>query len=448
MKFERLLRRYRILLPQQKLVVIFLLYMLVGLVLLSLPFAQKTSVGFIDNLFTSASAVSTTGLVTVPTGASYTFFGQLVILLLMQFSALGYMSFSSFLFLQGHSKLPRETKEIMKAEFSVPQDFNLNLFIKSIIFFTLFVEGFGTLFLFLTFYFNGGGFFSSLWSGLFHAVSAFCTAGFTLYPDSMSGFLKVPFVTELTSILALLGAFGFIPITEIAENMMGQPKKISYTSRSIFFSFLFLISFGGIMLLIFEPSLKNYDFSTRVYGAFAQAINAMTTAGYNNINLAASSAPALCALMLLMFIGGAPAGTSGGIKTTTAVTLFAVLVSRLKGRDFVRFNGKDIPQEKVFVASSALIFYMIVLYAVILLLTISENASFLEILFDSLAALSTAGLSLGLTEQMSAFGKLVLIFAMFVGRIGVITFGLAFFMRERQPREREEEPAKKVDIAV
>ena len=136
MKFERLLRRYRILLPQQKLVVIFLLYMLVGLVLLSLPFAQKTSVGFIDNLFTSASAVSTTGLVTVPTGASYTFFGQLVILLLMQFSALGYMSFSSFLFLQGHSKLPRETKEIMKAEFSVPQDFNLNLFIKSIIFFT------------------------------------------------------------------------------------------------------------------------------------------------------------------------------------------------------------------------------------------------------------------------------------------------------------------------
>ena len=159
MKFERLLRRYRILLPQQKLVVIFLLYMLVGLVLLSLPFAQKTSVGFIDNLFTSASAASTTGLVTVPTGASYTFFGQLVILLMMQFSALGYMSFSSFLFLQGHSKLPRETKEIMKAEFSVPQDFNLNLFIKSIIFFTLFVEGFGTLFLILTFYFNGGGFF-------------------------------------------------------------------------------------------------------------------------------------------------------------------------------------------------------------------------------------------------------------------------------------------------
>ena len=446
MKFERLLRRYRVLLPQQKLVVIFFLYMLVGLVLLSLPFSQKVSIGFIDNLFTSASAASTTGLVTVPTGASYTFFGQLVILLMMQFSALGYMSFSSFLFLQGHSKLPRATKEVMKAEFSVPHDFDLNLFIKSIIFFTLFAEGFGALFLFLAFYFNGGAFFSSLWSGLFHAVSAFCTSGFTLYPDSMSGFLKVPFVTEITSILSLLGAFGFIPVTEIAENMMGQPKKISYTSRSIFFSFLALITFGGFMLLIFEPSLKNYDFSTRVYGAFAQAINAMTTTGYNNINLAGSSATALSALMLLMFIGGAPAGTAGGIKTTTAVTLFAVLVSRLKGRDFVRLNGKDIPQEKVFVAASSLIFYMLLLYCVILLLTISENAPFLEIVFDSLAALSTAGLSLGLTEQMSAFGKLVLIFAMFVGRIGVITFGLAFFMRDRV--HQEEEHAKKVDIAV
>ena len=446
MLIEKILRRYRILLPQQKLVIIFFLYMLVGLVFLSLPLCQKTSVSFIDNLFTSASAASTTGLVTVPTVASYTFLGQLVILLLMQFSGFGYMSFSSFLFLQGHSTLPRARQEVMKAEFSVPQGFDLSLFIKSIIFFTIFAEGFGALFLFLAFYFGGGGFFESLWSGIFHAVSAFCTAGFTLYPDSMSSFLKVPFVTELTSILSLLGAFGFIPITEIAENMMGKAKKISYTSRSIFFSFLALITFGGVMLVIFEPSLKNYDFSTRVYGAFAQAINAMTTTGYNNINLSISSMTALSALMLLMFIGGAPAGTAGGIKTTTAVTLFAVLVSRLKGRKNVRLDDKDISMDKVFIASSTLIFYMIVLYLVVLLLTISEDAPMSEILFDSLAALSTAGLSVGLTEHLTAFGKLVLIFAMFVGRIGVITFGLAFFLQNEEPQQ--EEPSKKVDIAL
>ena len=150
--------------------------------------------------------------------------------------------------------------------------------------------------------------------------------------------------------------------------------------------------------------------------------------------------------MLLMFIGGAPAGTAGGIKTTTAVTLFAVLVSRLKGRKNVRLDDKDISMDKVFIASSTLIFYMIVLYLVVLLLTISEEAPMSEILFDSLAALSTAGLSVGLTEHLTAFGKLVLIFAMFVGGIGVITFGLAFFLQNEEPQQ--EEPSKKVDIAL
>ena len=204
------------------------------------------------------------------------------------------------------------------------------------------------------------------------------------------------------------------------------------------------------MLVLFEPSLKNYDFSTRVYGAFAQAINAMTTTGYNNIDLSVSSMTALSVLMLLMFVGGAPAGTAGGIKTTTAVTLFAVLVSRLKGRKNVQLDGKDISLEKVFIASSTLVFYMIVLYLVVLLLSITEDAPMSEILFDSLAALSTAGLSVGLTEHLTALGKLVLIFAMFVGRIGVITFGLAFFLQNERPKEelKKEEASQKVDIAL
>lgn len=446
MAFERILRRYRILKPQQKLVVMFLLYMFVGLVFLALPFSQKVSVGFLDNLFTAAAAVSTSGMVTVPTGESYTFFGQLVILILIQLSGIGYMSLSSFLFLYEHSDLPRARQEVMKAEFSVPKGVNLSLFIKSVIFFTLFAEGFGALFLFLAFYFGGGTFWASLWSGIFHSVSAFCTAGFSLYPDSMAGFLKVPFVTELTSILSLLGAFGFIPITEIVENLMGNFKKFSYTSLSIFYSFLVLILFGGIMLTIFEPTLKDYDFSTRVYGAFAQAINAMTTTGYNNVSLTGSSMTVLSSLMLLMFIGGAPAGTAGGIKTTTAVTLFAVLISRLRGRNYVQLDGKAISMDKVFVVCSTLVFYMTVLYIVVLLLSISEKASFSTILFDSVAALSTAGLSFGLLDNITAFGKLVLICAMFVGRLGVITLGLAFFMQKDE--EPPIEQVKKVDIVV
>ena len=441
---DKVLYYYRRLVPQHKLVVIFFLYMFVGLVLLSLPCCQKTSVGFIDNLFTSASAVSTTGLVTVPTGPSYTFLGQLIILLLIQLSGIGYMTMSSFLFLHGHSDVPRETQAVMKAEFSVPKDFNLSLFLHSVIYFTLFAEAFGALFLFLAFYFNGGGFFASLWSGIFHAISAFCTAGFTLYPDSLSGFLKVPFVTEITSILSLLGAFGFIPVTELVENMMGESKPLSYTSRSIFFSFVVLILFGGIMLTLFEPSLKGNDLTSRIYGAFAQAINAMSTSGYNNINVANTSFTALSVLMLLMFIGGAPAGTSGGIKTTTAFMLFAVLIGRISGKNSVRLDGKDIPLKKVYVAASTLIFYMVILYFIVLLLTISEKAPFYQIFFDALAALSTGGISSGLAEKMTAFGKLVLIAAMFIGRIGVITFGLSFFVQNEQAKE----PAKKVDIAV
>ncbi len=442
-RFASKLKYY--LLPQHEISTGFLVYMLLGWALLCLPWMHKVQAPLIDNLFTAASALSTTGLMTVPLSDVYNFGGQLVILFLIQLGGIGYMTFTSFILLSSHKMLSRYKYNVIAAEFALPEGFDLRFFLKSVIIFTAIVEFIGAAALFAAFKYAGLGAMQSLWSGIFHSISAFCTAGLSLYNTSFEGFINYPLITKIISALIILGCFGFIPVTDLINNIRGKTHKISYTTKIIFGAFVAMALFGTAVFFVAEPSISHLSFDSRLLASFFQTVNAITTAGFNNVPLSGLALPVLLSLSLLMYIGAAPSGTGGGIKSTTAVAVLAIISSKIHNRKIISFLGRAIPLRRLYMAVTIFTFYAIILFSIIFMLSFTEKLPLGLLLFESVSALSTVGLSMGITPQLSFAGKCIIIAAMFIGRIGVLTFGLVLFGDKKANREKQ---PKKEDIAV
>ena len=224
----------------------YLSYVVIGWLFLSLPFSQtNNSVSALDTLFVSASAVSTTGLQTVSTGNDFSTFGQVVILLLIQLGGLGYMTFGSFVTLSRSATLSERRKDVGKTVFSLPKEFNIDKFIVSVILFSVFVESFGTLSLY--WFFNRAGVNNPLWSAIFHSVSAFCTAGFSLYDNSLEQFRNNVPINSTLGILSYLGALGFIVFIDVGRHVTGKTTRLTLTSRIIVVTTAWL-SVAGFLL--------------------------------------------------------------------------------------------------------------------------------------------------------------------------------------------------------
>lgn len=414
-------------------------YVAAGWIVLCLPICQRAVTSSLDNLFTAMSAVSTTGLVTVSVSDNYSILGQIVVLLLIQLGGIGYMTFGSFVLLSRHRELPTQRSDVGHTVFSLPESFRLEKFIRSVIAFTLVIELLGTIALYPVFAAADAP--TPLWSAIFHSVSSFCTAGFSLYNSSLEAYASSFWLNVIVSALSFLGAIGFIVCVDFWRMVRGKVDQITLTSRIILWTSIALLLGGSFLLYITEPTIQSLSPDQRLLAAFFQAMTAMTTVGFNSISIGAMSKASLLVLITLMIIGASPAGTGGGIKSTTLSALLGVMKSALHGKREVRFWGKTIPDARVWTAMASLGYYLTLLLIGTYLLELVEPSNFAANLFEAASALGTVGLSMGITAGLTALGKLTLVILMMAGRLGPLTFAMALFLRRPSIRDTDNDLA-------
>jgi len=415
--------------PARSVLLGYLGYIVVGWILLCLPFTHNSgSVATpLDHLFTSTSAISTTGLVTISFSGVYNFLGQFIVMLLIQIGGIGYMTLGSFVILAQNKPLTKSRLDIAGVVFALPETFKIHKFIKSVIVFTVVIESFGAAVLY--FILRQAGVQNAMWSAMFHSVSAFCTAGFGLYDNSFENFPSHFRLNAVIAALSYMGAVGFIVFVDVWRKLQGKIDRVTLTTRIILWTTFYVSVIGTFMFFIAEPSIQSYSAEKRLLASFFQTMSAMTTVGFNTIPIGAISRASLLLIITLMVIGASPSGTGGGLKSTTFTALWGLAVSTLRGQKEVSFWKRTIPEQRVRLASACFCFYVIFLLAGTYFLCLSDSAiDFERLLFEAASALGTVGLSTGITSSITAMSKIILIALMYAGRVGPLTFGLALFV--------------------
>ncbi len=418
-------------------------YIVLGAIILLLPFSQANPVSILDNLFVSTSAVSTTGLSPIDIDDDYTHVGQVVVLILIQFGGLGYMTFSSFVILTSKKEMNDQRKHISRTVFSIPENFIIERFVTSVLVFTILIEAAGAVGLY--FVFSSHGVEYPLWSAIFHSVSAFCTAGFSIYGSNLEAYRGDFWLNFIISGLSFAGAIGFIVFVDLWRRVRGKEDRLSLTSMIIIRTTFWLVVLGTIMIFITETSLYDLPVWERIMASFFQVMTSLTTVGYNTIEIGTLARSVLLLSAIFMIIGASPAGTGGGLKTTTFTTIIGLTRSVIKGQRTVTFWKANIPADRVKTAVATLGLYMtsLALGAYLLMMTEPGSAGVMEIFFEAASALGTVGLSMGLTSDLSVMGKLIIVLLMFVGRVGPLTFGAAIFVKNKLIFDN-----KRTDLAI
>jgi trk system potassium uptake protein len=415
-----------------------------GALLLTLSLAKNpardAAIDFVDALFISTSAVSTTGLSTLDTGTTFSFAGQLIILLLIQIGGVGYMAVMSFAFLTLRDRLSPMQSELTRAGFGLNGDYAIPRFLRIAIFATIIIEAVGAVILGIQFAHAGNA--DPVWNGIFHSVSSFCTAGFSLFATSLEDYKANTPVLLTVSVLSYLGAMGFIVIAEIIDALSQPNRPISPTTRIIISVTAGIAVFATIFLFIFEPGIVALPPEQRLPNAFFQAMTASTTVGFNSVPIGSLAPASILVLYLLMFVGASPSGTGGGLKSTTAALLVATVVSSLRGRTYVTTGGVRVPDTRVKQAASTLIMAIGIIFVSVVLLDLTGSYQFDRLLFEVISALGTVGLSMGITSELNDTGKLIVTAIMYIGRVGILLFFMAFARRlademQKSPRERD-----------
>lgn len=427
--------------PAQLVILGFASYVAFGVAMLSLPICTRQPLALVDQVFTATSAVSTTGLSTVSTSGAYTIAGQVVVLLLIQLGGVGYMTLSSFVILARGRTLTDTRRNILGMEFALPREIELSAFVRRVVRFTVLIEAAGTLVLWLEF--RAAGVPDPLWCALFHSVSAFATAGFSLFDDSLERFRDNGTVCLTIGVLSYLGSLGFIVLLDAWRSVRYREAHLTFTSKVILGMTAVILVGGTLLLTIVDPTISAMPPLQAWQVAAFQVMTASTTAGFNTVPIAGLSVAALMLTTIVMIIGASPSGTGGGIKTTSLSTLLAVLAATVRGRRQVLFFGHEIPESRVLTAVGASTLYLLCLATGLFMLCLAESQSFLALAFEAASALGTVGLSMGVTPNLGEPGKWLVITLMFMGRVGPLTLGVAF-LRRRVAQVR----ARDADLAV
>ena len=280
-------------------------YVFLTWVLLCLPIAwQGESISPLDNLFIATSAISTTGLITVNSPDAYYFFGELVVACAFQVGGLGYMTLGSFVILAREKPLPTVRQQIGETVFSLPERFDLRLFLKHTIIFTVLVEIAGFIGLYIAFSLDQVP--NALWAAIFHSISAFCTAGFSVFPNSLENFRDNLLVNVVVTCLSLLGAIGFIVITDVWLSFRNRTRAITLTTKIILSATFSVIAIGWVFLFFTDPSLVELPLGERLMASGFQSMTAMTTVGFNTHPIGSLGAAPVLVMVILMVIGASP----------------------------------------------------------------------------------------------------------------------------------------------
>lgn len=436
--------------PAQILVLGFALIIIFGAIILSTPFVTNTgeSIGIINALFTATSAVCVTGLVVVDTGTFWNLGGQIVILVLIQIGGLGIMTMTTSVALIMGRKITLRSRLIMQEalnKFTIQGVVKLTIFI---IITTFIIEGIGAFLLSLKFI-PLFGTAKGIFYGIFHSVSAFCNAGFDIIGTgkSFTQFTENASVNFIIMLLIVTGGLGFSVIIDIAK--VRNYKKLTLHSKIVISMTVILLLAGFLIFFILEFSnpetLGPLSFKGKLTGAMFQSVTTRT-AGFNTIPLDKMREGSKLLTILLMFIGGSPGSTAGGMKTTTVALVVLVIISVIRNRDDVEFSKRRISRVTISRALTVLGIGASIGFTVPFLLTITEKGvDFMVLLFESISALGTVGLSLGYTSSLSPLGKIIILSTMFAGRVGGLTIVMALAKR-KQNKALIRYPESKVSV--
>lgn len=421
--------------PIRSLTIGFSVLSLIGAVILSLPISSANGeyTSFLDALFTSTSAVTTTGLIVVDTGSYFNRFGQTIIMILFQIGGLGYMIFVSLAILGFAGKISLSNRLMLRESVGRLSSVDLIKFAKMMILTTIIIELLGIIS--LTYYWSDYfPFGEALYSAAFHSISAFTTAGFSIYADSFMKYAVSPFLNFVIIILCILGSVGFFVIYEVGVFLFKSKNKFRRlsTHSKIVLSATFLLILLGTLIIYFEENWNSiFTTADRIELSLFQASSASTTAGYNTIDIGLMSIASLFILIILMYIGAGPGGTAGGIKQTTMGVILIAIYNQLTGRENVMALKRRISESTIKRALSIAALALLWLITAVLILTITEKMNFIQIVFEVSSALGTVGLSTGVTSSLSVIGKIVITLTMFIGRVGPLGIGLSVIREEK-----------------
>lgn len=435
--------------PSQTLMMSFLLVITIGSALLMLPKATNSDVtiSFADALFTATSATCVTGLTVVDTATYFTATGKLIILVLIQIGGLGIMTLSSFLALFFGQGVGIRERVVLHQMMNIDKIGMISTALRNAVILTFSIEAIGTILLMFFWADQGWTTMQLIENSVFHSISAFCNAGFSTFSDNLISYKNDVGVLMTISSLVVLGGLGFIVILDILGTK-GHLKKVRRLSHLSIQSRIVLIISGILLILGFAllSILDNYESGwKRILTAFFNSVTART-AGFNTIDFATLNNSSLLIIMVLMFIGASPGSTGGGIKTTTLGILWASIGAIITGQNRIVIFKRRIP---FLVLNRALVVFAFSVMAIVnasFLLSITENAPIIDIIFESVSAFSTVGLSRGLTPDLSIYGKMVIIATMFIGRLGALTLAFAITAPTELPPVKIEYPSETVMI--
>jgi len=428
--------------PARVFILGFIFIILVGTVLLSLPSsAQQGRLSFVDALFTSTSAVCVTGLAVIDIGKDLSLSGQIITLFLMQAGGLGITTFSVlFLGMMGLG-ISAKSRDIVQSTLIHSPGIDFLHILKSVVLYTVIIEAAGTAILFLCFV-DGASPGTAAWQAVYHALSAFNNCGYSLFSDSLTAYRDHPGINLTIISLIIVGGAGFVVIHEMLDHSKDRRRRLSLHTRIVIITTCVLVAAGATILYVLERDylLKDLGLGSRMLVALFQSVTARTC-GFNTVDISALTNESILVLMILMFIGASPGSTGGGIKTTSVAILFLLIWNRLKGSIHVNAFNRTIPQETVTKTISIIFASALSVVLITSFLLFFQSSSlppdetrhfFLEYLFEAVSAFATAGLSMGVTSELSGIQKFGITALMFAGRVGPLTLALALTLASRK----------------
>lgn len=405
----------------------------IGGILLSLPFFTKSgqATDLIDAFFVAASASCVTGLTPVNTLEHWNTYGHILIIILIQIGGLGVMSLASIIPLILGKKIGMKSRQILKEQLNVESLEGMIVLFKYVLIFTFGTEILGAILLsirFVPLY----GLVDGVWISIFHSISAFCNAGFDILGDSIYPFRDDALINFTLSFLVVVGGLGFVVTSELFRRR--SFKKISTHSKLVLMMTAILLFLGTIVFYILEKSggvLQGESLKGSLLESFFQSVVART-AGFYSVDLSKIKDSTALMLMGLMFVGGSPGSTAGGIKTTTLGVLILSTAAVIRGENEPVVFGRHIGIEVIRKALAIFLVSFGIILSVSFVLTITENAGLVDILYETVSALATVGASKGITAGLTRHGKILITLCMYLGRLGPMTMAFAFGMKARK----------------
>ncbi|MBE6709167.1 MAG: potassium transporter KtrB [Ruminococcaceae bacterium] len=419
----------------------FAVVILVGSLLLMLPVssANGNSVSFVDSLFTATTSTCVTGLVTLPTVSTWSTFGHIVIICLIQVGGLGVITIMSGIMLMFHKRMGIRDRILIQDAFNLNTMSGLVRFVKKVFLGTFIIEGLGAAICMIRFVPMFG--IKGVWYSIFHSISAFCNAGIDIISEnSLCEYATDPLINIVTCVLIVFGGIGYIVWWDVISVIKERKKMRSLTlhSKIALVSTVIIIISGAVLFFVFEYnnplSMGNASVGDKVQMSLFQSITTRT-AGFATIpqeNLTNSSS---ILSLILMFIGGSPVGTAGGIKTVTFVILIFASISAVKNRNEVVLFNRNIPKYAINKALSVVFMSFGIMFVSTLLLSFVTDSSVINILYETVSATATVGLTRNLTPFLNVWGKIIIIFTMFFGRVGPISLAVALNVKKENPNK-------------